>query len=72
MQGIALRGFYFVWVLFSAYMLGSDKMNTVFKSSQVADGGNYLFVVFSIKEMSQIDGFYSNIRVFTQFSDLAG
>lgn len=72
MQCIALRGFYFVWVLFSAYMLGSDKMNTVFKNSRVADGGNYLFVVFSIKEVSQIHGFYSNIRVFTQFSDLAG
>lgn len=50
MHCIALRGFYFVWVLFSAYMLRSDKMNTVFKNSQVADGGNDLFVVFSIKE----------------------
>lgn len=47
-------------------------MNTVFKSSKVADGGNYLFTVLSIKEMSQIDGVYSNIRVCNQFSDLAG
>lgn len=52
-------------------MLRSDKMNTVFKNSKVADGGNDLFMVFSIKEVSQIDGFYSNIRVCNQFSDLA-
>lgn len=32
-------------------------MNTVFKNSKVADGGNDLFMVLSIKEVSQIHGF---------------
>lgn len=54
---IVLRGLYSVWGLFSAYMLRSNKLNTVFKNSKVADGGNYLFMVFSIKKLSQIDGF---------------